>query len=113
MIPTKAFIHSAMIAVVKSEFGSMRAHGFSPAPYDLEQVETAATSLYGSIKSRVQDFVSGMVDWDSLKEPKVFTSVDLEVRGEIATFDFSMLFPPRLVVPITVTQVCHHCQVNT
>ena len=102
-----------MIAVVKSQFESVWAREYTPAPYDLERVETAATSLYGSIKTRVQDFVSGMASWDSLKEPKVFTSVDLEVRGEIATFDFSMLFPPRLVVPITVTQVCHHCQVNT
>lgn len=94
-----------MIAVVKSQFEPVWDHEYTPAPHDLERVETAATSLYGSIKTRVQDFVGGMADWDSLKEPKVFTSVDLELRGAIATFDFSMLFPPRLVVPITVTQV--------
>jgi len=106
MIPTETLIYSTMKAVIDQEEVWMRAMGLSPAKHDTSDVKGAAKRLRASIDERLQDFIGQMPTWDSTKEAKVYTSVDLTTRVDTATFNFSLLFPPRLVVPITVTTVC-------
>jgi hypothetical protein len=95
-----------MQAVIDHEEIFLRNMGLSPAKHDASQVDWAAKKLRESIDERLQDFISRMPTWDSPEEPIIYTSVDLTTGVDTATFNFSMVFPPRLVVPITVTQVC-------
>ena len=106
MSPTEALISTTIKSVIDHEEICMREMGLSPPKHDASHVKWAAKKLRASINDRLQDFIGRMSTWDSTKEAVVYTSVDLTTRIDTATFNFSLLFPPRLEVPITVTTVC-------